>query len=214
VPRSSVAGPTAPDPLPLTGKLFAIDHYQITPLAGATVSVVRRADDSVLASDTTASDGTFATNVTSNGDAVAAYFQIAAAGFVAGRIDPVVPLVGNEHELVVVASEAEISRWYADANVAHTPGTATLIVAATDCDHLSLAATTATISPTAALTYYDDVAQRWDPTLMVSTNGFMLVADPATTVTVTADRAGSTFPPHTIAAPANTLTVATLPPEL
>jgi hypothetical protein len=205
---------TASDPLPVTGKLFAIDHYQVTPVAGATIAVVLRADDSILASDTTASDGTFATNVTSHGDAVDAYFAITAAGFVAGRIDPVVRLTDNAHQLMVVASEAEIGRWYADAGVTYTPGMATLIVAATDCDQMSLAATTATVSPASALTYYDAVAQHWDPTLTASTNGFMLVTAPAATVTVTAHHETSTFPPHTIAAPANTLTVANLPPEL
>ena len=205
---------TAPDPLPVMGTLFAIDHYQIAPLAGAAVSVRRRADDGVLASAMTASDGTFATTVASDGHAIDAYFAIAATGFVAGRIDPVIPLSGGEHALMVVASDAEIARWYADANATYAPGMATLILATTDCDRMALGQTTETATPAAAITYYDDVAKRWDPTLATSTNGFALVTSPATSVTLTAHHAGVAFPPHAIAAPPGVLTVATVRPDL
>src|SRR5450432_3128529 len=80
---------TAPDPLVIAGTVFAIDHYQIAKLAGATVAVHRRSDDGVIATaPLTGADGTYSTSIATGGAAVDAYYSIDAPGELPTRIDP------------------------------------------------------------------------------------------------------------------------------
>jgi hypothetical protein len=202
---------TALDPLPIHGTLFAIDHYQVAPVAGATVVVRRRADAGVLATLTTNASGAFATSLSSGGTPLDAYFTVDVAGYRSSRIDPGDALVGSENALLVVATEAEIARWYGDAGVSASGGT--LIAATVDCAGDAISSSIAVAPSPAGIAYYDDAHQRWDASLAASTNGFALVAGPSASVTVTAHAGATTFPAQVIAAPANVLTVAVVTPH-
>jgi hypothetical protein len=204
---------TAPDPLDVDGTVFAIDHYQVAPLAGAVVTLHRRGDDGVIATDVSAADGRYAMSIATGGKAADAYYTVDAAGDLPTRIDPGDPLTTGFSPLVVVASEAEVMRWYADAGATYTTGAPTLISIAVDCSRAAVHGATATVSPVAALTYYDADHMRWDPALAASTNGFALVTNAATTETVTAAWHGQAFPAHTAAAPAGTLSLAVATPH-
>jgi hypothetical protein len=202
---------TAPDTLPLDGKVFVVDHYQVTPFAGATVTVHRRSDDAVLATSTiTAADGTYALSATTDGTALAAYFTIAAPGEVPVRIDPGDPLTTDYFGLALVAPAEEIARWYSDAGATYSATAPTVITIAVDCNHASIAGATMTVAPQAPLTYYN--ADHWDPTATASDKGYALLAPAHATETVTAAWHATTFPSYTVAAPASTLTLAVISP--
>jgi hypothetical protein len=202
---------TAPDTLPLDGKVFVVDHYQVTPFAGATLTVHRRSDDAVLATSTvTAADGTYALSATTNGTALDAYLTVAAPGEVPVRIDPGDPFTTGFFGLALVAPAAEIQRWYSDAGANYSATAPTLIAIAVDCNHASIAGATMTVAPQAPLTYYD--ADHWDPTATTSDKGFALLAPPHPTETVTAAWHATTFPIHSVTSPASTLTLAVISP--
>ncbi len=204
---------TAPDPLPIAGKLFSIDHYQVTPVAGAPVVIATDAGGT-LATATTGSDGAFTASVARRrSHAVAAFFTVTVDGFRASVIRPGDPLHGGENALLVIATDDEIARWYADAGT--TPSTAALITTAVDCDAQALGGTTVAVAPApGGVTYYDATAQIWSPQLTASTNGFSLIAAPAASITATASAGSATFPPHAIPVAADALTVAVLTPHL
>ena len=201
----------APDPLPLDGKVFVIDHYQITPLAGATMVTHRRSDDAVIAtSTTTAADGTFAMSAPTGGTALDAYFTITAAGEVPVRIDPGDPITAGYFGLALVAPADEIMRWYADAGATYTADAATLITIAVDCDHASIAGATFTVAPQAPLVYY--ATDHWDPAASSSDKGYALVTHSNATEAITAASHGHSFPAHAVVTPAATLTLAVASP--
>jgi hypothetical protein len=205
------ASATAPDTLPLDGKVFVVDHYQITPFAGATVTVHRRSDDGVIATSTpSAADGTYALSATTNGTALDAYLAVAAPGEVAVRIDPGDPLTTGFFGLALVAPAEEIARWYSDAVATYSATARTLITIAVDCNHASIAGATMTVAPQAPLAYYN--ADHWDPTATASDKGYALVAPASSSETVTAAWHTTTFPPHAVVAPASTLTLGVVSP--
>ena len=201
----------APDTLPLDGKVFVVDHYQVTPFAGATLTVHRRSDDAVLAtSTTTAADGTYALSAMTNGTALDAYFTVAAPGEVAVRIEPGDPLTTGYFGLALVAPADEIARWYSDAGATYAASAATVIAIAVDCNHASIAGATMTVAPQTPLVYYN--GNHWDPSAMSSDKGYALVAPAHASETITAAWHATTFPPHAVAAPASTLTLAVISP--
>lgn len=205
---------TAPDPLPLEGKVFAVDHYQLAPVDGATVVLRRRGTDAVIAQATTATDGGFTMSVASGGSAVDGYFTVAAAGYRPTRIEPGDPLSGGENALMLVASDAELERWYAAAGMTFTPGSSTLLTASVDCAHDTLDGSTIAVTPSpATVTYYDATGKQWAAALTASTNGFALVTGPAAAVSVTARLGATALPAHAITVPANALTIAVLTPR-
>jgi hypothetical protein len=202
---------TAPDPLSLDGKVFVVDHYQVTPFAGATLTVHRRSDDAVLATSTvTAADGTYALSAPTNGTALDAYLAVAAPGEVAVRIDPGDPFTTGFFGLALVAPAAEIARWYADAGATYSATAPTVITIAVDCNHASIAGATITVAPQAPLIYYN--ADHWDPTATSSDKGYALLAPANASETVTAAWHATTFPSHAVTAPASTLTLAVVTP--
>lgn len=205
---------TAPDPLPVAGKLFAVDHYNVAPVTGGTVVLRRHGSDAVLAQATTGSDGSFTMSVASGGAPVDGYFAIAADGYRPTRVEPGDPLSGGENALMLVAADDELARWYTAAGATYTAGARTLITASVDCDNATLDGSTVAIAPApATTTYYDDVAKQWSPTLTSSTNGFALVTGAAASVTATAEFGATQLPPRTISVPAGTVTLALLPPR-
>ncbi|MBV8761596.1 MAG: hypothetical protein JO257_30150 [Deltaproteobacteria bacterium] len=204
---------TAPDPLPVEGKLFSVDHYDVTPVTGATVVLRRRGNDAVIAQTTTAADGSFTMSVVSGGAPVDGYFTVAADGYRATRVDPGNPLSGGENALMLVASDAELARWYAAAGTTYSPGVGTLVTASVDCARHTLDGSTLTIAPSAGVTYYDAPNKQWAAGLTASTNGFALVTGAATSVTATAAIGATSLPSHAIAVPANRLTSAVLTPR-
>ena len=203
----------APDPVPLNGRVYSIDHYQVSNLAGATVVLHRRSDDDVIATMTTATNGTFTGSVASGGTPVDAYYTVDATGYVPSRIDPGDPLVGDESALLVAAKTEELARWYTAAGAPYATSGSTLIAAIVDCSRNGVANTTLAVSPAPGSMTYLDSSHQWDSTLASSANGYVLATGDAAP-TVTASWQGTMFPPHAIAAPASTLTFALVTPRL
>jgi len=204
---------TAPDPLVLTGKLFAIDHYQVAPLAGGTVTLRPHGGGAPLAQATTAADGTFTLQVATEGYALAAEFTAAAAGYRPTLADPGDRLHGNETPLLIVAKDDELARWYTDAGASYTPGDRTLITATIGCAVDAIGGTTITSVPAAPVTYYNDPAKHWDPALAASTNGFALFPHAPQRLGVTAHLDTLGFPMATVAVPDGTVELALITPH-
>jgi hypothetical protein len=204
----------APDPLLVEGKLFAVDHYDITPVVGATVVLRRRGTDAAIVQTTTAADGAFTMSVVSHGVPVDGYFTVTAAGYRPTRVEPGDPLSGGENALMLVADDAEMTRWYAAAGVAFTAGVSTLITATVDCARDTLDGSTIAVAPSpGTVTYYDATGKQWDTQLATSTNGYALVTGAASSVAVTGQLGAVALPPHAITVPAGTLTIAVLTPR-
>lgn len=205
---------TAPDPMPVEGTLFAVDHYALAPVDGAIVVLRHHGTEAVIAQATTGADGGFTMSVATGGAAVDGYFTVAAAGYRPTRIEPGDPLSGGENALMLLASDVEVERWYAAAGTPFTAGDATLITAAVDCAHDTLDGSTIAVAPApATVTYYDATGKQWDAGLAASTNGFSLVTGPASAVSVTARLGATSLPPHAITVQANALTIAVLTPR-
>ena len=207
---------TASDPLVARGKLFAIVDYQVSALKGVTVALRRASDDHELGTATTADDGSFAISIASGGAAQDAYFFVDDGAHRPTYAYPGAPLTGDENALLIVADDAELARWYADAGAGTWDASKrTVIAAATDCTPKSVAGATMTASPAPAkLVYYDPNAQRWDATLSESANGFVLLTGANVTETITANAGTQTFPAHTFAAHPGAITLAVVPPTL
>jgi hypothetical protein len=205
---------TAPDPLLVAGKVFSVDHYDVAPVEGATVVLRRRGTDAVIAQTTTAADGAFAMSIASGGMPVDGYFAVAAAGYRPTRVDPGEPLSGGDDALMLVAGDAELTRWYAAAGVPFTAGAPTLITASVDCARDTLDGSTISVSPSpGTVTYYDAPGKRWDAQLATSTNGFALVTGAASSVAVIGKLDSAQLPARAIEVPSNTLTIAVLTPH-
>jgi len=205
---------TAPDPLPIGGKVFAIDHYQVMPAAGVTVEVRRLSDDEALATLTSDGDGAFATSLSTSGAPLAAYFAFTAAGDLPSRAVPGDPLVGGEKILSLVASDAELARWAVDAGVSRAPNDGALIAVGVDCASQPLPGGALIVDPhPAALTYYDPTAMRWDPALSTGGNGIALVSGGASPLTISAQLGSTTLASHELANPGHVLTVAEITPR-
>ncbi len=202
---------TAPDPLPVTGSVLSFTNGVAAPVTGATVVLHRRSDDVALAQATSASDGLFMMSVASGGLAIDGYFTTQVAGYRPARADPGVPLTTDSEALVVVVSDAELTRWYAIGSDTYDSTASTLVTIASDCQRHQLTSSTLAVDPTAQVIYDSTTTNDWDAALTTSSNGFALVANVAASVTATV-HAASDFPSHAIVAPAGTLTVALVQP--
>src|SRR5262245_21036119 len=204
---------TAADPIAITGKLFAVDHYQVDALAGVTVALRRTSDDGAIASATTGADGAFTITTPSGEHPIDGYLYLddgvhRPTYAYAGR-----PLDGRTDALVIVADAAELGRWYADAGDTWSAAKRTVVAAVTDCTPRSVDGASVTTSPSPArLAYYDAAAQRWDPTLAASTNGFALLTGAGADEAITAHLGAVAWPPHAYPGHAGALTLAVVPP--
>jgi hypothetical protein len=205
---------TAGDPLIATGKLFAVANYQVAALANVQVVLRRTSDDHELATATTAADGSFAISIASGGAAQDAYFFVDDGVHRPTYALPGAPLTGSENALIIVADDAELTRWYADAGDTWSASKRTLIAAVTDCQPKSIAASITASPAPAKLVYYDPNAQHWDPALAQSDNGFVLLTGANVTETITANAGTQSYPAHTFAAHAGAITLAVVPPTL
>lgn len=205
---------TAADPLIARGKVFAVADYHVTALAGVPVTLHASGDDHVLGAATTGADGAFAISIASGGHAIDGYLVADDGVHRPTYAFAGAPLDGAQDALLIVADDAELTRWYADAGDTWSASARTMIAAVTDCTPKSAAASvTASPSP-AHLVYYDPAAQRWDASLGASANGFVLLTHANVTETITAQVGSASFPAHTIATRAGAITLAVIPPTL
>lgn len=199
----------APDPFTLDGRVYAIDHYQIAGIAGATVELRHKADDHVIATSTVSdADGNYALAAPTGGDAIDGYFAITAPGMVPTRLDEGDAIAPGYFSLALLASSDEIQRWYADAGATYTADAATVIAIAVDCNHASLPGATLTTSTPSV--YYD--GGRWDPTATASDKGYALVPNAKPATVVEPGAGGPKFPNHIFASPSGMLTLAVASP--
>ena len=127
------------------------------------------------------------------------------------RADPGTPLLGGEDALLVVANDAELARWAADAGTPYVAGTGALLTTVVDCEGKVITGSTIAVAGAGSITYYDDVAKRWDPALAASTNGFALVGGAPATAALHAT-IGSFAWSRTTSVPPGTLAIAVVPP--
>jgi hypothetical protein len=203
----------APDPLDVTGKVFAIDHYQVAADVGAIVTVHRRVDDTIIATaPPTGSDGAYSISISSGGSALDAYDTVAADGQLPARIDPGDPITTGLFALAITATTGEVQRWYADAGASYDATASTLIAIVVDCKHATVADATVTVTPTAHVTYYNPAIPQWDPSASSSANGFALVTGGGVDETITAAWQGHAFPARVAVAPIGAVSLAVVSP--
>jgi hypothetical protein len=198
----------AADPLAVTGKVFAIAGYQVTAFEGAAVELRRRGDGGLVGQAATDAEGGFAISV-AGGAAVDAVVVVTAGGHLPTRAYPADPLIGGEDLLLVVVDDAELAAWYEDAGATHAAGDRTVLAAAVDCTLDAIPGATFAVEPAAAITYYDDQAQQWDPALTSASNGFALVTGAAASITLSS----APLPPRDVPASPDELTLALVSPR-
>jgi hypothetical protein len=203
---------TANDPVAFGGTVFAVDNYQLSQTAGASISLLARSNNAVLATASSGSDGSFTMSIESHGVPVDAYFTVTVSGDLPSRVDPGTPLLGGENALLLAAADAEVARWYADAGSPYVAGTGALIGVVVDCETKVTGNSTVASAPTGQAVYYDDGASRWSPTLTASTNGYALVIGASASPTLTPAIATRQLPSRTVEAPTGTVSLALLPP--
>ena len=207
---SCLGQPPDPGPGPVTirGTVFAVENYDITPVPNAQVVVRRRSNGALVGSATTDADGKFEIPAP---EPVIATFTVNAAGYPRTRAVSDVPVPAADDALLLVANNAELARWYADAGApAFTPGDRTAIVSLRDCAFDPLAGATVEVTPApGTIAYYDEPAKRWSPTLSATTNGFALAAQAAPSLTVTPRVGATTLPAEEVDVDGLTLAVIT-----
>jgi hypothetical protein len=200
--------PDAAEPIVVGGTVFDVTAYQVTPLAGAAVELHSRSDGAVLGAATADAEGRFAITVAGDGP-VDGVVTVAAADHLPTRAYPAAPLAGGEDLLLLAVGGDELAAWYVDAGDVHDPGDRTVLAAAVDSAGDPIPDATLTVAPApAALVYYDDEAQRWDPALTAAGNGFALATGAAAAVTLT----WAGLPPREVSALPDELTIAVVSP--
>jgi hypothetical protein len=194
-----------PDPIDVTGKVFATDDFQVTALEGAPVEI--RRGDELLAEATTDAEGAFAATIL-DGAQTDAFVSVETGAHQPTRAYPGA-LAGGEELLLVVADAAELAEWYDAVGESWSASRRTIIVAVTDAGFDAIESATVEVEPApGALVYYDPDAPGWDPSSTAAENGFALAASTAERVTITA----STGTSATVPAEAGALTMAVVRP--
>jgi hypothetical protein len=202
--------PMPPGPIALDGAVFAVADYQVTALPGAAVELRRASDGAVVGQAVTGPDGRYTLDLA---EPVAGTFVVTAAGYLPTRAHVDLPLAGDPDPLLLVADATELAAWYADAGATYAPGARTVIALVRDCGIHEAPGATLETAPAAAITYYDPVAQRWDPALTAAPSGFALATGLAANAVALTARAGTaTFPAEPITALPDTLTLALISP--
>ncbi|HTJ42974.1 MAG TPA: hypothetical protein VL463_12810 [Kofleriaceae bacterium] len=201
---------TAADPITIGGKVFAVVDYHVSALDQVTVTL--RDDAHVIATGTTAADGSFAITTASGGRALDAYLVVDDGVHRPTYAMSGAPLDGTQDALIIVADDAELARWYTDAGDSWDASKRTLVAAVTDCQPKSTAASITASPAPAHVVYYDPVAQRWDKTLTSSANGFVILTGADASETITAHAGGATFPSHAFATKPGAIVLAVVPP--
>lgn len=123
-----------------------------------TVEIHKRSDDSLVVMGTAASNGIFAFNLTTGGNAPAIYRKATAAGRLDGyTYDPYPPFDTNHPNRGIYAPlPASRDTYYAAAGIAADPAKATILVEIFDCLDLQVYGATIDAPGAAKVIYLDD----------------------------------------------------------
>ena len=198
------APPTVPAMITISGT--ALDSGQSTsvPLAGATISLLKTSDDSVLATMTSAADGKYSLPVTTNGLVVDAYITASKSGYAPAAAFPAAPFEADtttaDSNLITSGNYTALTGFSGQQ-----PGKGFAVVEILDSNQMPVAG--AKVSSTPAGTY--KYLQNSLPTGTTSTDttgtAFCVNLTPGM-VTLSATMSGAVFKSHAIKALPDTFT--------
>ncbi|MBS1122997.1 MAG: hypothetical protein H6Q90_5225 [Deltaproteobacteria bacterium] len=201
---------TGTGPISITGKVFAIDHYEVAPAVGAMVELRRRSDDSLVGTATAGAEGAFAIAAPSP---IAGYFVVTASGHLPTRAFSDTPLAADEDAALLVVDAAELARWYGDAGTSLAAGARTVVTVVRDCAREPIDDSTVVLAPApATLVYYDDPGKRWNPALGAATNGIALATATAASLTITPRSGVTSLPAEPVEPLPDVLTLVVISP--
>jgi hypothetical protein len=129
-----------PDPLTIAGHTISISAGAPASVAGAAVEVRKVSDDSVLASATSAADGTYTVSVATAGASVTGYIHAAADSFAPSNLFPPDPIQASIGSLTVPLFATSLLPLLATlAGTAIVPGDGIAILQINDCAGESMA---------------------------------------------------------------------------
>jgi hypothetical protein len=147
---------TAPDPLVLTGEARA--YGTGAAVVGATAEAHLVDDELLLASTTTADDGTFSMPYATGGTAVDIFVKVTAAGYRDGYDFFFEALVNHANVFPLLFTQAETDAFAAAVGVTLVPDTGAMIVHALDCGGTRIPGAVITVPAAAGATvvYLDE----------------------------------------------------------
>ncbi len=199
------APPSVPATITIGGTAFDSGQGSSTPLAGVTISLKNRADDSQLASATSDASGKYSMSVTTGGHVVDAYILATMSGYADAAAFPAGPFAADNDKAdsnLITSTNFNLLSIY----TGQQSGNGIIVAEILDASSMPVAGATVASSP--ASTYrYSDANGRPSSTTSTNTDGTsFLVNVPVGAVTLSATKTGDAFKSHTVTARADTFT--------
>ena len=199
------APPNVPAMITISGTALDNGANSSTPLAGATVSLLKVSDDSMLGTMTTGADGKYSFSVTTNGQVVDAYVKATKSGYAPAAAFPASPFEkdspGTDSNLITSANFTGLQ-----FISGQQPGKGFVVVGILDTSDMPVGGVKISSTPSGTYKYSDS---NGNPTLNDSSaddgRGFFTNLTPGM-VTISATKSGAVFKSHTVKAPADVFT--------
>jgi len=213
------APPNVSQMITIAGTALASDNNSSTPLAGATVKLLKTSDDSVLGMATTAADGKYSFTVQTNGQVVDAYILATASGYKNAAAFPAAPFQADtakaDSNMVTTGNYAALAGFVGQHACPDTcPDMASTctdtcmgfaVVEVLDSNSMAVQGAVASSTPTATYHYFSGAFPTGTDATDSSGTAFYSNMTPGM-VTISATKTGVVLKSHAIKALKNTFT--------
>jgi len=200
------APPNVPAMITISGTAKDNGASTSTPLAGVTITLKNRTDDSTIASATSDAQGAYSMSVTTGGHVVDAYILATKSGYTDAAAFPAAPFAADDtmaDSNLVTTGNFNLLCLYSGQQASN----GIVIAEILDASSMPVAGVVVTSSPAAGSYQYSDSNGRPGHGPSTNTDGAaFLVNIPAGPVTIDATKSGGTFKSHSVVAKANTFT--------
>jgi len=200
------APPNVPAMITIAGTAKDNGASSSTPLAGVTITLKNRADDSTLASATSDAQGAYSMSVATNGHVVDAYILATKSGYTDAAAFPAAPFAADDamaDSNLVTTGNFNLLCLYSGQQSSN----GIVIAEILDASSMPVAGAAVTSSPAAGSYQYSDANGRPGYGPSTNTDGAaFLVNVPAGSVSINATKSGASFKSHSVTAKANTFT--------
>lgn len=201
--------PPAPAMITVTGQTDSIGLGGRTPEQGIVVTAHREGDPAVVAMATSGADGSFSMTIDTGGVAIDGYLLAKGDGFKDTYLYPPAPLAADTDQatcLMLTQGVFDAVSTFADAP--QDAGRGWIGVLVLDAANNPVAGATVSSEPAGEVRYNNVEGRPAREPTMTHTDGVAYIFNvPAGTVTVSAAKAGATFPSHDVNARADQVTL-------
>lgn len=214
---TTIDGPGGPDARPrlrIVGEAQTVQATELTGLAGATIEAFA-ADDGLLATTSSATDGGFELTVATGGDALDVYLKGTSPGHLPGYFYLSRPLVADDlGARVFVFEQWVVDFLHSNVLVTQDPSKALVVVAVQTSVGTLVAGATVTVSPAGSARVFYNAGPTPSPTATITdASGIAYIVNAeAGTVTVDAAMGAIEFHEHAITARTGAVTVTVVEP--